>query len=152
MSEFVPKDPEFEQRARESFERQAVMNTLGISPLSVSPGRVELEMPYREDLTQQHGFLHAGIVATALDSACGYAAFTLMPAEAGVLTIEYKINLLAPAAGERFVFRAEVTKPGRTILVSDGEAFSIGADQSEKRIATVTATLMCLMDREGIKG
>lgn len=152
MSKLVPSDPDFEERTLGSFDRQAVMKTLGIRLNSVGAGWVEMEMPYREDLTQQHGFLHAGIVATALDSACGYAAYSLMPAEAGVLTIEFKINLLAPAAGERFIFRAEVTKPGRTITVADGRAYTVAPDGSEKLIATMTGTLMAMLDRKGIEG
>ncbi len=152
MPEFIPKNPDFLARANDSFDRQAVMKTLGITLNQVGAGRVEMEMPYRADLTQQHGFLHAGIVSTALDSACGYAAFTLMPADAAVLTIEFKINLLAPAAGDRFVFRAEVVKPGRTITVADGRAYAIGRDGEEKPIATMTGTLMSVMGREGIEG
>lgn len=152
MTGFIPHDPDFEARTIASFDRQAVMKTLGIRLNDVGAGRVEMEMPYRDDLTQQHGFLHAGIVSTALDSACGYAAYSLMPAEAGVLTIEFKINLLAPAAGERFVFRAEVAKPGRTITVADGRAYAVGSNGAEKLIATMTGTLMSMLDRKGIEG
>ena len=152
MPEFIPKNPDYLARANDSFDRQAVMKTLGIRLNRVEAGRVEMEMPYRTDLTQQHGFLHAGIVSTALDSACGYAAFTLMPADAAVLTIEFKINLLAPAAGERFLFRAEVVKPGRTITVADGRAYAVGREGEEKPIATMTGTLMSVMGREGIVG
>ncbi len=152
MMNFVPKNPDFENRANDSFDRQAVMKTLGMTLEHVEAGRVEMAMPYRADLTQQHGFLHAGIVSTALDSACGYAAFSLMPADAAVLTIEFKINLLAPAAGERFLFRAEVTKPGRTISVADGRAFAVDAEGREKLIATMTGTLMAVIGRDGIKG
>ena len=152
MPDFAPKNPDFESRSKRSFDRQAAMKTLGLRLNAVGPGSVEMEMAYREELTQQHGFLHAGIVSTALDSACGYAAFSLMPADAAVLTIEFKINLLAPAAGERFLFRAEVTKPGRTITVADGRAFAVAADGREKLIATMTATIMAVVGRDGIKG
>ena len=152
MPDFVPKNPDFESRSKRSFDRQAVMKTLGLRLNAVGPGTVEMEMVYREELTQQHGFLHAGIVSTALDSACGYAAFSLMPADAAVLTIEFKINLLAPAAGERFLFRADVTKPGRTITVADGRAFAVAADGREKLIATMTATIMAVIGRDGIEG
>jgi uncharacterized protein (TIGR00369 family) len=110
-------EPGFEQRTRESFARQPAMATLGVTIDAVAAGRVVLSMPHRAELTQQHGFVHAGMVATALDSACGYAAFTLMPAGAGVLTIEYKINLLAPARGPLLQFEGVVTKGGRTISV-----------------------------------
>src|SRR5437763_12750038 len=99
---FEPADPSYAERVRASFARQAAMRTIGATLLAVEPGRVVIELPWAQPLTQQHGFLHAGMVATALDSACGYAGFSLMPAEAAVLTIEYKINLLAPAKGERF--------------------------------------------------
>jgi uncharacterized protein (TIGR00369 family) len=116
----------------------------------VEPGRVVIEMPWAAPLTQQHGFLHAGMVATALDSACGYAGSSLMPADAGVLTIEFKINLLAPAEGERFRMEGVVIKPGRTITVAEGRAFAISA-RGEKLVATMNATLMAVTGRENIK-
>ena len=103
-------------------------------------------MPFRDNLTQQNGFLHAGIVSAALDSACGYAALTLMPPDADVLTIEFKVNLLAPGKGEHFLFRGEVTKPGRTILVSDGKAYAV-SNGKEKLIATMTGTMMVMVER-----
>ena len=152
MVEFKLRNPDFEARSLQSFERQKVMKTLGMQLNKVAPGTVELEMPFHEDFTQQHGFLHAGIVSTALDSACGYAAFTLMAADAAVLTIEFKINLLSPASGERFIFRAEVTKPGSTITVADGKAFAVRADGTEKLVATMTGTMMAVVGREGIEG
>ncbi|MFT3883389.1 MAG: PaaI family thioesterase [Gemmatales bacterium] len=108
----------FERRVRDSFARQKVMETLGAVMSRVDEGMVEITLPYRVELTQQHGFLHAGIVATILDSACGYAAFSLMPADVAVLTVEYKINLMRPAKGERFVARARVVRPGKTVTVS----------------------------------
>ncbi|MDA4845898.1 PaaI family thioesterase [Hoeflea poritis] len=128
------------------------METLGMKLVSVGPGRVEMEMPFLPEFTQQHGFMHAGIISTALDSACGYAAFSLMPADAAVLTIEFKINLLSPARGERFIFRAEVTKPGSTITVADGKAFALREDGTEKLVATMTGTMMAVTGREGIEG
>jgi uncharacterized protein (TIGR00369 family) len=106
-------------------------------------------MPYASEYTQQHGFIHAGIITTALDSACGYAAFSLMPANAAVLTVEFKTNLIAPARGEYFLFRARVVKPGRTITVCDAQAYAVDAEK-EKLVATMTGTLMALFDREGI--
>src|SRR6187551_2959551 len=104
MSEprFEPRDPDFAQRVRNSFALQGAMATIGATLALVEAGRVAIELPWAAHLTQQHGFLHAGMVATALDSACGYAGFSLMSIDAAVLTIEYKINLLAPAQGERF--------------------------------------------------
>jgi uncharacterized protein (TIGR00369 family) len=142
-----PPDAAFEQRVRDSFARQAAMRTLGVRLGDIAPGRVVLHMEHQQALTQQHGFLHAGMVATALDSACGYAAFTLMPADAAVLTVEFKINLLAPAKGPRFRFEGVVTKAGRTISVVDGRALQIEAGV-ERPIATMTATVMTLTGRD----
>jgi uncharacterized protein (TIGR00369 family) len=141
----------FAQRVRDSFARQAVMATLGAQLDTVEPGRVVIGMRHRPELTQQHGFLHAGIVSTALDSACGYAAFSLMPADAAVLTIEFKVNLLAPARGPDFRFEAEVTKAGRTISVVDGSAWQTDANGQPQRVATMTATVMAVRGRDGLK-
>jgi uncharacterized protein (TIGR00369 family) len=149
MISFEPKDPQFEARVKASFARQQAMKTLGIEITGLSPGEIELRMPHQQAYTQQHGFIHAGIVTTALDSACGYAAFSLMPAEAAVLTVEFKTNLLAPAKGEYFLFRARVVKPGRTITVCDARAFAVDAGQ-EKLVATMTGTLMALFERSDI--
>jgi uncharacterized protein (TIGR00369 family) len=148
----VQADPNYEERVRGSFARQAAMTTIGAELTSVTPGIIEIEMPHSHGLTQQHGFLHAGIIATALDSACGFAAFTLMPADAAVLTIEFKINMLSPGRGERFLFRGSVTKPGRTIVVADGQAYAYGADGEARLIATMTATMMVVTGREGLAG
>ena len=151
MAAAFEAEPGFAQRVRESFERQAVMATLGAQLESVEAGRVVITMQHRPELTQQHGFLHAGIVSTALDSACGYAAFSLMPADAAVLTIEFKVNLLAPARGPGFRFEAEVTKAGRTISVVDGSAWQTDAKGQAQRVATMTATVMTVRGREGLK-
>jgi uncharacterized protein (TIGR00369 family) len=126
------------------------MKTIGASVAQVEPGRVVIELPYSAALTQQHGFMHAGMIATALDSACGYAAFSLMPAEAGVLTIEYKINLVAPGRGQLFRMEGLVVKPGRTISVVEGRAYAIDEGQ-EKLIATMTATEMTITGRDDVK-
>lgn len=148
----TPIDPDYEQRCRDSFERQPAMAALGIGIVEVGPGRVVLTMAHRADLTQQHGFLHAGIVSTGLDSACGYAAFTLMPADAGVLTIEFKVNLLAPARGPELSFEATVTKPGRTISVVDGRAYQSEPGAPEPKLfATMTATIMTITGRADIR-
>jgi uncharacterized protein (TIGR00369 family) len=146
---FQPKDPNFADRVRASFARQRMMQTLGVEIAQLAPGEIELAMPYGVAFTQQHGFIHAGVMATVLDSACGYAAFSLMPVEAAVLTVEFKINLLAPAKGERFLFRAQVVKPGRTLTVSDGRAFAVDGG-SEKLVATMNGTLMAVYDRPNI--
>ena len=121
MTEFVPKDVAFEPRVRESFTRQKVMKLIGAVLTHVAPGHVEIELPFRDDLTQQHGFFHAGVVGTIADSAGGYAAYTLMPAGTSVLSVEYKINLVAPADGERLVASGQVVRPGRTLTVCDLE-------------------------------
>jgi uncharacterized protein (TIGR00369 family) len=147
---FSPQDPDFERRVRASFARQQVMATLGIEIARLAPGEVELTMPFAVAYTQQHGFVHAGIIATALDSACGYAAFSLMPADAGVLTVEFKTSLLAPARGRRFVFRAQVVKPGRTLTFCEARALAEDGDAEPRLVATMAATLMAVYDRPGI--
>jgi uncharacterized protein (TIGR00369 family) len=152
MAATIVSAPDFEERVRKSFARQSVMATIGAELTVVTPGTVEIEMAHSPALTQQHGFLHAGIISTALDSACGYAAFSMMPEDAAVLTIEFKVNLLAPGRGERFLFRGSVTKPGRTIVVADGQAYAFAADGEAKLIATMTGTMMTVLGREGIEG
>ena len=146
---FQAQDPDFRERVRASFARQQVMATLGIEMVHLEPGEVHLTMLPNPAYTQQHGFMHAGIITTALDSACGYAAFTLMPHDAAVLTIEYKINLLAPGKGQLFRMEGVVAKPGRTITVVDGRAWAIDEGR-EKLIATMTATEMTIVGRDGI--
>ena len=146
---FQANDPDFAGRVRASFARQTVMTTLGAEMTQVAPGEIEITMPFRADLTQQHGFLHAGVITTIVDSACGYAALSLMPANTGVLTVEYKVNFMAPAAGERFVARGRVTKPGRTLTVCAGDVFA-QQDGSERLIATMLTTMMAIRERAGI--
>ena len=114
---FEPKNPDYREIATDTFDRQHAMRTLGISIARLEPGEVDLSMNYAPEYTQQNGFVHAGIITAGLDNACGIAAFTLMPAGSDILTVEFKTNLLAPARGERFVFRAAVIKPGRTLTV-----------------------------------
>src|SRR3984885_10474792 len=150
MTSFEPKDPNLDSRVRASFARQAAMATLGITIVALKPGEIEFDMPYNSAYTQQHGFMHAGIIATALDSACGYAAFSLMPADAAVLTVEFKTNLLAPAKGDHFRFRAHVVKPGRTLTVCEAQAFALDGTADERLVATMTGTLMALFDRPNI--
>ncbi len=151
---FEPKDPHFAERVRASFARQRAMHTLGVEITRLAAGEIELSMPYQAAFAQQHGFVHAGIMATVLDSACGYAAFSLMPADAAVLTVEFKTNLLAPAKGDRFLFRANVVKPGRTLTVCEGRAFALDNDAAtgspERLVATMNGTLMALYDRPNI--
>jgi uncharacterized protein (TIGR00369 family) len=151
MERFTPADPQYAERVRTSFERQQVMHTIGGMLVDVTPGMVLIELPFNSQLTQQHGFLHAGIVTTIVDSACGYAAYSLMPVDAAVLTIEYKINLIAPAAGERFIARGEVIKPGRNITVCEGRVTAI-SEGREQLIALMQATMMTLRERPGLAG
>ncbi len=151
MPTFEPQDPNFEARIRESFARQTAMETIGANLIKISPGEVEIELPVRGDLTQQHGFLHGGIVAAIMDSACGYAALTLMPADAAVLTVEYKVNFVSPAKGERIIARGRVTRPGRTITVCTGDVFAL-VDGEERLVATMLATFMTLRERADLLG
>ncbi|RCX08134.1 PaaI family thioesterase [Extensimonas vulgaris] len=148
--EFQPQIPHFVERVRSNFARQGAMRTLGARLTHIAPGAVDMEFDWAEGLTQQHGFIHAGMVSAALDSACGYAGYTLMPEEAAVLTVEFKINLLAPARGERFRMQGRVLKPGRTITVCEGRAYA-SANGHEKLFATMSCTLMALIGREGVR-
>lgn len=142
-------DPE--ARVRASFAKQAAMSTLGARVTHVAPGEVDLRMDYRPELTQQHGFVHAGILATLADSAAGYAAYTLMPPDAGVVSVEFKLNLMAPAVGDAFIARARVKKAGRTLTVVNADVFA-ERDGGERLVATMQATMMTLVDRPGMSG
>ena len=144
---FTPADAAFEQRVRASFARQRVMTTIGATLVTVAPGEVVIELPFREDLTQQHGFLHAAVITAIVDSACGYAAYTLMHADAAVLTAEYKVNFLAPAAGRKFIAYGRVTKPGRTLTVTTGDVVA-ETEAGPKPVATMLATMMSASGRE----
>jgi uncharacterized protein (TIGR00369 family) len=147
MPRFEPKNPDFRTVATATFERQPAMRTLGITLARLEPGEVDLSMAYSSNFTQQNGFVHAGVITAGLDNACGIAAFSLMPAGSDILTVEFKTNLLAPARGERFLFRAVVVKPGRTLTVCEARAYAL-ADGVESLIATMTGTLMALARRE----
>jgi uncharacterized protein (TIGR00369 family) len=146
-----PRNPHFEQAVRDSFAAQPLMATIGARLTSVCAGAIEIRVPFRPDLTQQHGFLHAGVVTSALDSACGYAAFSLMPEGVGVLSVEFKTNLLAPARGEELIARARVVRAGRTITVCQAEAAML-SDGAETTVATMLATMMAIRDRPDIVG
>lgn len=149
MSQAEPESPEaMEARVRASFGRQAMMATLGVRLAAVERGRVQLVMDHDDKFTQQHGFLHAGAVAAVLDSACGYAAFSVMPPEAAVLTATYTINLLAPAAGRRFSMTGEVVRAGRTLAVCRGEALADGATVP---FAVMQATMSAVYDRPDVR-
>ena len=140
----APRDPEFEQRVRASFARQRFMATLGATLDVVQPGEVHIGFTHREELTQQHGYLHAGVLASVADSACGYAALSLMPADSEVLSVEFKVNLLRPATGERFIARAEVLKPGRTLTVARADVFAITNEQ-RTLVAAMQGTMIARM-------
>jgi uncharacterized protein (TIGR00369 family) len=140
---FEPRDARYGDRVRESFARQALMRTISAQLSRVEPGRVEIELPFRADLTQQHGYLHAGITSAIADSAGGYAGYSLFPKGSSVLTVEFKINLLAPAAGERFVALGEVVRPGRTLTICRLEVTAIKGEL-RSLIAVGQQTLICL--------
>ena len=134
------------ERVRSSFARQRLMQTIGAVLEDVTPGGVAIRLPFREDLTQQHGFLHAGVIASVADSACGYAALSLMPEDAGVLSIEFKVNMLAPAKGDSIIARAEVIRAGRNIMVCRADVYAVtGTD--EKLCAAMQGTMMVVTGR-----
>jgi len=141
---------EIEQRVRDSFARQSIMNTLGAEVLSVKPGEVEIVLPFGDHILQQHGFVHAGAVATIADSAVGYAALSIMPREAAVLTTEFKINLLSPAKGDRLRAVGRVVRPGKSLVITLGEVFA-ETGGSSKQIAMITATMMVVNTGTGLK-
>ncbi|MFN3855670.1 MAG: PaaI family thioesterase [Phreatobacter sp.] len=147
-SRFDPRDPDFEARARASFARQAFMTTLGARLDRIEPGHVGIVMPVAPHLCQQHGFVHAGAISAIVDTACGFAAMSLMPKGAGVLTTEFKINLMSPGRGERLVALGRVIRPGAKLMVTLGECFGESGGE-RKLIAMMTATMM-VMDTPGI--
>lgn len=144
---YTASNPFYEKELRGSFARQSLMTSIGASLIRVEPGLVEISLPYREDLTQQHGYLHAGILATIADSACGYAAYTLMPAGSEVLSVEFKINLLRPAIGKSFLARGEVVRPGKTVTVVNASVFAHEGSVNAKLIATMQGTMICIKSR-----
>ena len=136
-------NPNFVAEVRQSFVQQTVMSLIGAELTRVEPGIIEITLPYRRDLTQQHGYIHAGIVTTIADSGCGYAAYTLMPPNSDVLAVEFKVNLLRPAKGETFVARAEVIKSGRTLTVVRADIHALTSD-SRELVAIMQSTMMRL--------
>lgn len=141
-------EPHSDERVRASFAQQAIMKTIGARMTRVSPGEVVIELTFREDLTQQHGFVHAGVITAIVDSACGYAALSLMPPNSGVLTVEYKANFLSPAKGSTFIATGRVVKPGRTLTVCSGDVVAVD-EGKEKTVATMLATMMRLPGEGG---
>jgi uncharacterized protein (TIGR00369 family) len=143
VSNFIPLNPNFENWIQTSFNAQAVMKTLGATVQHVQAGQVQIHLPFSHHITQHNGFLHAGIVTTIVDNACGYAAFTLMPADSAVLTVEFKVNFLSPAQGNYFVATGQVLKAGKTLTVCEGRVVAY-TDTTEKLIAAMQATMICL--------
>ncbi|MEK7239255.1 MAG: PaaI family thioesterase [Gemmatimonadota bacterium] len=143
------RDPDFERRVRDSFARQQFMVTLGATLENVRPGEALIALPFSKALTQQHGFLHAGVAISVVDSACGYAALSLMEPGAGVMSVEFKVNLLAPAMGNRFVAVGRVVRSGRTLTVCQGELRAV-QDDGETLVAVLQGTMMAVRGRDGI--
>lgn len=146
MKRFDPKDPDFEQRVRASFARQAFMQYLGAEIVDISVGRVAIELPVRPELTQQHGFVHAGATAAIADVAGGYAAATLFPPDSGIVSVEFKINLLAPATGARLRATGRVVKSGKRLTVCDSEVVAIQEDGAQKLVARMQQTTIPTTD------
>jgi uncharacterized protein (TIGR00369 family) len=140
---YKASNPSFAEELKRSFADQAIMRLIGAQLTRVEAGLVEITLPYRADLAQHHGYLHAGIVTTIADSACGYAAYSLMPAGSEVLSVEFKVNLLRPAKGESFLARAEVIKPGKTLSVVRADVFRLSGND-EELVATMQGTMICL--------
>ena len=137
-------NPSFSEEIKASFAKQTIMGLIGAQLSRVEPGVVEITLPYRADLAQQHGYLHAGIVTTIADSACGYAAYSLMPPQSEVLSVEFKVNLLRPAKGEMFLATAEVVKSGKTLTVVRADVFRLDRSGRRELVATMLGTMMCL--------
>lgn len=143
---FEARDPDFERRVRDSFARQQVMQFLGATLDDVAPGSTQISLAYRPELSQQHGYFHGGIVGTIGDSAAGYAGYTLMPSDASVLTVEYKLNLVAPADGDRLIARGRVIRPGRNLVIAQADVFVL-KEGEERHCGVLLQTLMCLHQR-----
>lgn len=146
MTDFQARNPAFEQRVRESFARQSFMKTIGAELAAVCPGSVEIRLPYREDLCQQHGYFHGGVIGSLADNVGGYAAFSLMQAQDSVLTVEYKMNIVAPGDGEALIAYGRVLRPGRSLTVCKADVYASKGGQ-EKLCATALCTLMTLTEQ-----
>jgi uncharacterized protein (TIGR00369 family) len=147
--DYQVSNPQFAEDIKQSFAAQSMMCLVGAELNLVEPGIVEIIVPYRKDLTQQHGYLHAGVVTTIADTAAGYAAYSLMPARTEVLSVEFKVNLLRPAKGEAFLARAEVIKPGKTLSVVRADVFGISEKRSRELVATLQGTMFCMARDQG---
>ncbi len=151
MPVFAPNNPDYAEQVRASFARQAFMTHIGAELVDVSPGACVIQLSHRRELTQQHGYVHGGAIGAIVDSAMGYAGYSLAPPGSSVLTVEYKLNLVAPAAGERLIARGEVIKAGRTLTVCRGDVVAV-TDGAETLCATATQTLMILENRSDAPG
>lgn len=143
MPNFIPRDPDYATRVRASFGRQQVMAWLGASLTHLNPGHCEITLPHKPELTQQHGYIHGGIIGTIGDTAAGYAAYTLMPHDASVLTVEYKMNIMAPGDGECLIARGEVIRAGRSLVIARADVFAVKAGK-EIHCASLLQTLMTM--------
>jgi uncharacterized protein (TIGR00369 family) len=151
MRDFKPANPDFVQAIHRSFARQGIMRHIGARLGAIRPGYVEIELTYSDDVSQQHGFFHGGVVGTIADSAGGYAAFSLMAAGDGVLTVEYKVNLVAPADGDKLIARGQVIRPGRTLTVARAEVVVVKEGQ-ETPCGYMQQTLMRIVGRPEVTG
>ncbi len=148
-TQFKPADDDFARKVREGFEGQTFMKTIGAELYKVGAGYCEIHLPFREDLCQHDGYLHAGVTSTIADNAAGFAAYTLMPEGSAVLSVEFKMNLLRPAIGEKLIARAKVQKPGRNISVVQAEVGAVTSGGEEKSVAIMLATMACLPGDSG---
>ncbi len=151
VARFVPRNPAWEPKSREIFERQSFMRMIGARIAVLAPGVCDLELPFRDDLCQQNVFLHGGVVTSIADTSCGIASSTLMSADAGVLSVEFKYNMLAPAAGERFIARGRVIRPGRTLTIAESAVFAV-KEGAEIEIGRMLATMMFLEGKGSMQG
>ena len=138
----MPLNPSYAEEIKHSFAKQTIMGLIGAELTRVEPGIIEIALPYRADLAQQHGYLHAGIVTTIADSACGYAAYSLMPPNSEVLSVDFKVNLLRPAKGQMFLASAEVVKSGKTLTVVRADVFTLDQEGERTLIATMLGTMI----------
>lgn len=151
VARFEPRNPAWEKKSREIFERQSFMRMIGARIIALSPGACDIELPYREDLCQQNIYLHGGAITSIADTSCGIASSTLLSPEAGILSVEFKYNMMAPAAGERFVARGRVVRPGRTLTIAESAVFAV-KDGNETEIGRMLATMMFLEGKGGMQG
>jgi uncharacterized protein (TIGR00369 family) len=151
VARFEPRNPAWEKKSREIFERQSFMRMIGARIAVLAPGICDLDLPYRDDLCQQNVFLHGGVITSIADTSCGIASSTLLSPEAGILSVEFKYNMMAPAAGERFIARGRVVRPGRTLTIAESAVFAV-KDGKETEIGRMLATMMFLEGKGGMQG